>query len=205
MRLSTFVLSGAAGGVAFCAAATTQLTVTSYDMLNGMSGTFSFFDSSYNGSGNPAVALSPLSGGVGELTDGIIATSNWNVTPAPYVGWSNRNEPILFRLAPGSLVEQIIVHYDDSNGNGGVSPPLAFHVDWGSGSMQFDVINPPTSAPTFSVLDLPMPVSGDAITLTPIRRTQWYMLSEVQFFGVPTPGAFALLGIGLAAGARRRR
>src|SRR5687768_17614164 len=64
---------------------------TSYDMLNGESGTFTYHDETYNGSGSTTTDLAPLSGGVGDLTNGIIAASNWFVTElvpnGPYVGW----------------------------------------------------------------------------------------------------------------------
>ena len=51
----------------------------SYDHVNGGTGSYTYFDDSYSGKGNPAVAQSYLSGGLGELTDGVIVNGNWNV------------------------------------------------------------------------------------------------------------------------------
>lgn len=68
-----------------------QIAPVSYDMLNGETGSFTYYDETYNGSGNPQGTLSALSGGLGDLTDGVIASQNWNVAEqaanGPYVGW----------------------------------------------------------------------------------------------------------------------
>ncbi|ELS46311.1 hypothetical protein C789_3912 [Microcystis aeruginosa FACHB-905 = DIANCHI905] len=37
-----------------------------------------YWDKKYNGTGNTSVNYVPLCGGVGDLTDGIIPTQNWN-------------------------------------------------------------------------------------------------------------------------------
>jgi len=52
------------------------LTVASYDMLNGEKHTWSYMDKTYNGSGDRTVGLSPLSGGKGILTDGMVGADN---------------------------------------------------------------------------------------------------------------------------------
>jgi len=46
----------------------------SYDMLNGNTGSYNYWDETYNGSGCVTCDNAALSGGRGDLTDGIIAT-----------------------------------------------------------------------------------------------------------------------------------
>ena len=64
----------------------------SYSMPNGYSGSYNYWDEIYSGSGCRTCDGAFLSGGTGELTDGVIATDNWFVVEAPagngpYVGW----------------------------------------------------------------------------------------------------------------------
>ena len=78
----------------------------------------------------------PLSGGLGDLTDGVIATDNWVVTepPAgngPYVGWTI--DPVItFNFAPGTTVNAMTIYVDDANGNGGVSTPGGVRINGGA-------------------------------------------------------------------------
>lgn len=58
-----------------------------YSGPNGGTGAYSYFDDSYSGSGSTATPYSALSGGLGDLTDGITTLQNWNTNPGPYVGW----------------------------------------------------------------------------------------------------------------------
>jgi hypothetical protein len=60
------------------------VTPPSYDMPNGQIGRFTYFDESYNGNGNTAQADAPLSGGLGDLTDGIVTNARWfDAEPGP--------------------------------------------------------------------------------------------------------------------------
>jgi hypothetical protein len=93
MRIPNFVytFSCILMGSALLSAA--PLTVASYDMLNGERHSFSYMDKSYNGSGDPTTALSPLSGGRGLLTDGVTGVSDFttNLGNGPayeWVGWA---------------------------------------------------------------------------------------------------------------------
>ena len=80
--------------LAFAATAEASfVTPTSYDMPNGYTGSYEYWDESYTGSGNTAADGDPLSGGLGDLTDGVVASDNWYVVeaplgPGPYVGWT---------------------------------------------------------------------------------------------------------------------
>ena len=60
------------------AVASVQIFATSYEMPNGggdaSGGTYNYWDGSYSGSGSTTTDAAALSGGLGDLTDGIIAT-----------------------------------------------------------------------------------------------------------------------------------
>ncbi len=79
--------------LALAGAASAQAAMpTHYNMPNGYGmasgGSFNYWDGSYSGSGDRSTDYAPLSGGLGDLTDGVIATQSWieveNVeAPAP--------------------------------------------------------------------------------------------------------------------------
>ena len=65
-------------------------------LLNGETGTYSYYDDLYDGFGDNTVSLEPLYGGLGDLTDGIMATQHWNANNVPYMwdgGASSRPLP----------------------------------------------------------------------------------------------------------------
>jgi hypothetical protein len=98
----------------------------SYSMPNVETGRFTYYDDGYAGpaaTGDPTSALSPLAGGLGDLTDGTIATANWNVTPALYVGWSSITPTITFFFDQVYDFTALTLYADDSNQLGGVSTP----------------------------------------------------------------------------------
>jgi hypothetical protein len=135
-----------------------QIFPTSYDMLNGNNENFWYLDRSYNGSGNSTQPSSFLSGGLGDLADGIIATDNWGVEPAPpangpYVAW-DRNQPpgmsptITFHFGCNAKIDSITVHAADSGGSGGVSLPSSINVNMGGAYLRV--------LPSQTLLELPL-------------------------------------------------
>lgn len=178
----------------------------SYDMPNGNRGSFTYWDDTYNGSGSTTTSGAALSGGTGDLTDGVIATGNWNVSTetAKYVGWVNRNPVITFKFAQSYDFTSATFHFDDAQGAGGVSQPARVSIN---GSNQIVPINP-GSAPFSFTFDL-TGTSSDTLTTQLFRSNSWVFLSEVTFEAdvpaVPVPAAGGLLVIGLAGFAALRR
>ncbi len=184
---------------------------TSYDLTNGHSGSYNYWDDSYTGSGNNQANGTTLTGGLGDLTDGVIATQNWNfiegpVGPhGPYVGWANINPTVNFHFGSVVNIDTITVYADDANGYGGVSAPLSITIN----GTNFSVSDPASANPlvlTFDNLNL----STSDIDITFYRKSSWVFISEVTFEGasaVPVPAAAWLFGSGLIGmiGMSRRR
>ncbi len=198
-------------------AAPAPVMPTSYDMQNGSTCCFDYRDGAYaGGTGDPSVAYAALSGGSGELTDGVIATDNWHATPEPYVGWRFDELPdptVTFHFASAVRLSAVTLHYDDSNGPY-VFPPLSFSFGATGGPSLTQVVidDLASAAPTSTTLSLGAGMVGDSFVLE-IDNTRghdtWVMISEVAFTAdVPLPaGAPLLIGalgaFGLLARLRR--
>ncbi len=205
-----YVLAIAAGLLAAPCAATIVLP-TSYEMRSPDNGTFNYQDDSYNGTNTGGF----LSGGTGDLTDGVIAGAHWNVTPGPWVGWFNVNPVIVFRFAPGTMINTIDFYFDDARGSGAVTLPQG--VQLSHAGITIDAL--PTITTNDIVGRYSYNIGGlavDALSATLLRNTGWTMLSEVTFSGtvsagppaaVPEPASWAMLilGFGFVGGAMRKR
>jgi hypothetical protein len=208
------ILPLSAMALALALSTTAQASVvspTSYNMLNGDSGSFPYWDGSYNGTGIVTTNHSPLTGGTGDLTDGVIATQNWfdiEVHPGtgPYVGWLDYNPTIDFFFAALTTFTSMTFYFDDSEGAGGVSQPGSVTVN-GTNHL---VPNNPGSAPFSFTVDL-TGLATDQLNVQIFRTDSWVFLSEVTFDGqmaaVPLPaGGLLLLGaLGGLTGLRRRK
>ena len=226
MKTTNLVIAlaaAAAAALASPAGAAVQVFATSYDMLNGdgvrHTGTYNYWDKSYTGAGHVTVDGAALSGGLGDLTDGVIATVRWNrlentAGTGPYVGWNAghvRNPLITFHFEPDTRIEVIRLHVDNSS-YGSVRAPGAILID---GVAQ--AFTPPPLY-TWGWIDIGgLNLSGGAHTvqLKHALYGPWVFLDEVQFNGdpggpttaVPEPSGWAMMlaGIGISGALLRRR
>jgi PEP-CTERM motif len=192
-----------------------QVFATSYDTPNGSGqasgGSFNYWDLNYTGAGATNVDGSALTGGLGDLTDGVIAPDFWfNVESGagtgPWVGWLNSttSNPLLtFNFAGSPSINQVTFHIDDS-GSGGVFAPSGILIDGlGTSYVNGGVTN---SLLTVSLTGLNL--TGGSHTIQFLDSPNWIFVSEIQFFGaVPEPASWALMiaGFGLVGSAMRRR
>ncbi|MDH5446378.1 MAG: PEP-CTERM sorting domain-containing protein [Gammaproteobacteria bacterium] len=186
-------------------------------MQNGDTGSYNYWDDSYAGSGDNTVDRSYLSGGTGDLTDGIIATENWNLVESPvgphgpYVGWYTfRGIPSIdFHFGQNVVINSITLYVDDSNGYGGVFVPSGVNI--GSTSYSFtDPVGSEPTALTISGLDLMVSdLSMDIFGGTANRNNTWVFISEITFDGrilsVAEPSTILLLSLGLLGVFRVRK
>jgi hypothetical protein len=214
------VLTMAAGlAAAATAAQAASVGILSYDMRNGTTGSYNYWDESYTGSGSTTTDGAPLSGGVGDLTDGYVETRNWNhpdveppAGPGPYVGWLGFSPVITFTFDAVYQIDSVTFYVDDSNNAGGVRTPESVRV----GSETFAIADPAGAAPFGFTATLAAPLMTDMLELQINRRGgSWVFVSEIEFNGmpnggtgvIPVPAALPLLASGLAAlgfAARRR-
>ena len=209
------VLSGLGGLILATQAQAAPVAPLSYDTVNGNSGSFNYWDQNYTGAGCTTCDNAPLTGGLGDLTDGVIPTDNWFIVEAPpgngpYVGWQ-LDPTITFRFAPATAIGAVTIHFDDSNGAGGVSAPGSFDIN----GVSYAVPEPAGSAPSFITVS-GLGFVGDTFVVTAHRKNTWVFLSEFAFDGagggtvVPEPASWALMlagfgALGVTARVRKRR
>ena len=195
-------------------AAAAQIFSTGYDMPNGdgtaHGGGLNYWASGYTGSGSTNIDGAALSGGHGDLTDGVILTDSYiyheNLAgTGPYVGWlfgGTRNPVITFYFAGSPTITGITV-WAENTGTGGVYAPARILIDGID-----TAFTPPSGVGAISFAGLNL--TGGSHTLELDQQSgAWEFVSEVTFEGgaVPEPATWAMLisGFGLAGAVLRRR
>ncbi len=194
------------------AAASTLLTVSSYDLPNGdgtaAGGDFNYWDSAYNNClasnyTTDGLAGSYLSGGLGKLTGGFIPTNSFfgGDGVGANVGWL-KNPTIAFHFGSAQAVNKIKLFVDNSAISDVAAPSLVL----------FD--GTPYTDASWGSVDVPqtIDITGLAINSSDITvlldrsfapGIYWVFLSEAQFFGpspgaTPLPAAWSMMLIGMA-------
>jgi hypothetical protein len=197
------------------------VNAVSSDTLNGGSDSgLHYWDSKYPDS-ESMTGYGSLSGGSGDLTDGIVASGNYHTVEnsagtGPYIGWDVRvtgiDPTITFKFSSAVSIDTVRLHVDNAN-SGRVSLPERVDIAIGgtvqSFAIYFDAVNPDPRWLDFSGLDL----YGSSLTLTLYGRSYaydwpgysagWIFLSEVAFDDglpnpVPEPATMLLRASGLA-------
>jgi hypothetical protein len=121
---------------AFVAAAITafsqsvQIEPVAYAMSNGQCGAYCYFDNGYSGIGNAAVSGATLSGGLGQLTDGLLGGAGWNQNlgngvAQEWVGWNSITPQITFDFGTAKCFDKLALHCSNGSsaaiGHGGVN------------------------------------------------------------------------------------
>jgi hypothetical protein len=217
-------------GLCGSASGAQQIYATSYDLYNGDGnagyGNVTLYDDLY-----PSIyhttAYHYLSGGLGDLTDGIAATQNWSdcggATPcvtqnAPYIGWQTGNLSFLpyvtFHFAPNTNIDEVMLY----SNNGYRSDPVDFLMTGGPATQSLtSYVGGNNSGPANLMFDFTnLGFTGDTLRMTfhyhpAPYASDWILLSEVQFFSaapaIPEPESYAMLlaGLGLLGFVARRR
>ncbi|MEW9797183.1 PEP-CTERM sorting domain-containing protein [Alteromonas sp. CYL-A6] len=211
------------------------ISVNAYSMPNGNEGSYSYFDDDYTGSGNASSAGAFLSGGVGKLTDGVIANDLWCNTESTgvcgtvgtdingqYVGWLYTAPTITFSFDPNTRIDRITIYADDSEFNrltgvtagaygfGGVAAPATVSVT--ELSQTFGLGNIANAGPNKYVLDFAA-IETDTLTLQLTGLSAWIFVSEIQFedtsivreASAPTTLPLLMLAAGMFAYNRRKK
>ena len=190
-----------------CSAHAAAVPVASYDTPNGngqaSGGSFNYWDKNYTGSGATTTDGAPLTGGLGDLTDGVIATANWNLVEnaagtGPYVGYLNIDPTVTFHFAAPTSFGSATFYFDVSN-FGGVAQPASIDVN----TLSFVLPTYAGNAPRSFTANLSSLAPTDMLAVTFHRSNAWVFVSEAQFAtaavtAVPEPSSHALMLAGLA-------
>lgn len=161
----------------------------SYDLPNGQLGgdVPNFFDDTYSGSGDKSTPLAALTNGLGDLTDDVVATTNWGGQYLRYVGWHAIDPVIRFRFSSPVDLDSVHFYFDDAE-YGGVENPSGVTISNGNTSLYRSVADPIGNAPFIFEFNN-VGLSGSQFDVTLHRKTgYWVMVSEIDFYGAPSNG-----------------
>lgn len=209
---SAFLL--VAAGLSGLTALADVVSPITYSAPNGGQGAFPYFDDTYIGPCRSPynvdilfcdqyVPYSPLSGGHGQLTDGVAVDLNWWRYPNTWVGWLEKDytlagaqcvrpgegclpglgapPEVQFYFTDAYSFQLIQIHVDDSDGYGGVSVPLKVEVSDGSTTIEYSVDDPPGPRPAWLTFDA-AGLTGSSLLVRLFFRTAWVMVDEFRFY-----------------------
>ena len=191
------------------------LTVSSYSMLNGATGSFNYRDFTYI----PCAGIcdttgAALSGGKGKLTDGVSPALDWfqQGQNTQWVGWDSSqgllNPAVTFNFSQSVTVNTVTIWASNSR-SGGVALPSNIIIGGTNFVIAPDTSNTSPRALVFSALNF----TGSSLTVQLNQSASpWVIIGEVSFDGsgssvIPEPSSLVLVGcaIPLLAFAYRSR
>jgi len=163
-----------------------------YDTSNGNSWPlffetpiYTYWDDSYTGSGNKTVDNDPLTGGLGDLTDGIVPTESYHAyqptngsSSEPYVGWESINPTVTFYFPSVASFKRVNIWFDDCDGLDGVYSPIGVIIN----GTHYSVEDPSGTGPFLASFDVSSLPPTDALSITLLRVSGgWVFASEFNF------------------------
>jgi hypothetical protein len=208
MKSSILAVAAVLSFLGAAIAEASSIVVTSYDMANGdgqaQGGWLNYWDATYsncaaNDCTTDGLSGSILSGGLGKLTDGVIATQPWyDVSDAAgtgqYVGWLSLNPTIDFNFSGTEVVKEIKLFVDNSH-VGGVAAPVSIVIDGTT------YLNPSSATPSApEIIDITgLDLTGTSVTVTLNNPNSWVFMSEAQFItGAPEASTWVMMVVGFA-------
>lgn len=212
---STVLATGAVLALATLSGQAATVQPVSYDTPNGdgqaHAGSYNYWDLAYDGSGSSTTDRAALTGGLGDLTDGVIATQNWHQVEnssgtGPYVGWREMDPTLTFHYDQAVHLTSITLYADDADGLGGVYAPGGLTLN----GTTYSFADPLGLAPNvFTVSGLDLTAQDFTFTINRRFPASWIFVSEITTTAAavpePSTAALALLGLtSLGLGYRRR-
>ena len=210
-------------GLLVAFAATSQaavLPIASYSMQNGESGSQTYYDDTYGGpgsSGNPNVSGSFLSGGLGQLTNGLFAAPT-DIFDDEWVGWTSIQPTIVIDLGATYFANSVGVHASNwSPPFNDVGAPGSFNRAYSLNGTTFTTLpDYPTTVADRSGddprwVDVPFGVTARYVRVQPFDGIKqsgtgagppakpWIFLDEIRVDGVPEPATWTLLTVATIA------
>jgi len=188
------------------AAQAAVLVPVSYTVPNGegvnSGGSFNYHDDTYTGAGDTFVDGSLLSGGLGQLTDGVVGVQDWSqnlgLGPAyEWVAWRTITPAITFDLGAVFNVDEIRLHLNNRQA-GGVFLPERVTIEtsitgidfFPAATYMFSAAEAADDSARFTAVALGYQARYVRVNLIDGDDNRWVFLSEATIEGtVPAPAS----------------